>query len=123
VITNIDPFGSTFTQALGINNNGTEIVGFETDPVTGFQHGYVDINGVPSIFDPPGSVNTTINGVNDLGQLVGFFIDANDNTIGFVATPPHDNPGAGVSRPPCHWAVGRRGGTSPAQSWLIQEVG
>lgn len=25
--------------------------------------------------------------MNDLGQLVGFFTDANDNTIGFVATP------------------------------------
>ena len=87
VITQIDPFGSTNTQALGIDNNGDQIVGFEVDPGTGFQHSYVDINGVPSIFDPPGSVSTTINGVNDLGQLVGFFTDANDNTIGFVATP------------------------------------
>jgi uncharacterized membrane protein len=92
VITNIDPFGSTFTQALGIDNNGNEIVGFEVDPVTGFQHGYVDINGMPSIFDPPGSVSTTINGVNDLGQIVGFFTDANDNTIGFVATPVTTTP-------------------------------
>ncbi len=32
-------------------------------------------------------MNTTINGVNDLGQVVGFFTDANDNVIGFVATP------------------------------------
>ena len=85
VITNIDPFGSTFTQALGINNNG-EIVGFEVDAM-GVQHGYVDIGGVFQAFDPPGSVNTTINGVNNLGQIVGFFTDANDNTIGFVATP------------------------------------
>jgi hypothetical protein len=29
-IINIDPFGSTFTQALGVNNLG-EIVGFYTD--------------------------------------------------------------------------------------------
>jgi hypothetical protein len=85
VITPIDPFGSTFTQALGINNSG-EVVGFEIDAM-GVQHGYVDINGVFSIFDPPGSVNTTINGVNNLGQFVGFFTDANDNVIGFVATP------------------------------------
>jgi PEP-CTERM motif len=28
-----------------------------------------------------------INGINDLGQLVGFYTDANDNVIGFVATP------------------------------------
>jgi uncharacterized membrane protein len=69
-ITTIDPFGSTFTQALGINNNG-EIVGFEVDSM-GFQHGYIDIGGVFQVFDPPGSVNTTINGVNNLGQIVGF---------------------------------------------------
>jgi PEP-CTERM motif len=86
VISTLDPFGSTMTAALGINNNGSEIVGTETD-AGGFQHGYVDINGVPSVFDPPGSTMTTINGVNDLGQIVGFFLDANGNTIGFVATP------------------------------------
>jgi hypothetical protein len=86
VISTIDPFGSTMTAALGIDNIGNEIVGFETDAM-GFQHGYVDISGVPSVFDPPGSTSTTINGVNDQGQIVGFFTDANGNTIGFVATP------------------------------------
>ena len=74
------------TAALGIDNIGNEIVGFETDAM-GFQHGYVDISGVPSGFDPPGSTSTTINGVNVQGQIVGFFTDANGNTIGFVATP------------------------------------
>jgi hypothetical protein len=32
-------------------------------------------------------VNTTINGLNDLGQIVRFYTDANDNVIGFVGTP------------------------------------
>ena len=36
--------------------------------------------------DPNGLGTTTINGVNDLGQLVGFYVDANGNTDGFVAT-------------------------------------
>ena len=40
-----------------------------------------------SVFDPPGSVNTMINGVNDLGQIVGFFTNNNDSVVGFVATP------------------------------------
>jgi len=93
MITQIDPFGSNFTQALGINNSG-EIVGFEVDAM-GFQHGYVDIRGVPQVFDPPGSVNTTINSVNNLGQIVGFFTDANENTIGFVATPTTTAPEPG----------------------------
>jgi hypothetical protein len=40
-----------------------------------------------SSFDPPGSTSTTINGVNDLGQIVGFYTDAGANVIGFLATP------------------------------------
>src|SRR6185437_11811217 len=62
-----------------------EIVGFYVDG-NGVQHGYTDINGIFSDFDPAGSVNTTINGVNDLGQLVGF-ATIDDNVVGFVATP------------------------------------
>ena len=85
VISTIDPFGSTFTQALGINDLG-EIVGFYTD-ANGVQHGYVDSNGIFTSFDPSGSTNTTINGLNDLGQIVGFYTDGNDNVIGFVGTP------------------------------------
>jgi hypothetical protein len=30
---------------------------------------------------------TVINGINDKGQLVGFYMDANKNTDGLVATP------------------------------------
>ncbi len=40
-----------------------------------------------SIDDPNGIGTTTINGINDKGQLVGFYVDANSNTDGFVATP------------------------------------
>ena len=58
--TQIDPFGSTFTQALGINDKG-EIVGFYIDP-NGTQHGYVDNNGVFSTFDPAGSLSNPIAG-------------------------------------------------------------
>jgi CHRD domain len=34
-----------------------------------------------------GNLTTTINGVNDRGQLVGFYVDANGNTDGFLANP------------------------------------
>jgi hypothetical protein len=37
--------------------------------------------------DPHGAGTTTINGVNDFGQLVGFYVDANGNTDGFLASP------------------------------------
>ena len=33
--------------------------------------------------DPFGSTAVTANGINDLGQIVGFYTDANGNTIGF----------------------------------------
>jgi hypothetical protein len=98
-ITEIDPFDSPFTQALGINNSG-EVVGFYLSP-DGFQHGYIDHDGEISTFDPIGSTSTTINGVNNLGQIVGFYTDANDDTIGFVATP--------VPEPPAPMAVALAG--------------
>ena len=86
VITTIDPFGSTFTQALGVNNLG-EIVGFYVD-ANGKQHGYIDNSGVFTSFDPPGSASTTINGLNDKGDIVGFYTNnATDTVDGFVGTP------------------------------------
>jgi PEP-CTERM motif-containing protein len=85
-ITTIDPFGSTFTQALGVNDKG-EIVGFYTD-AGGVQHGYIDNGGVFTSFDPPGSASTTINGLNDKGDIVGFYTNSVKDTVdGFVGTP------------------------------------
>jgi PEP-CTERM motif len=85
-ITTIDPFGSTFTQALGVNDLG-EIVGFYVDG-SGVQHGYIDNGGVFTSFDPPGSASTTINGLNDKGDIVGFFTNPTTDTVdGFVGTP------------------------------------
>src|SRR5262249_301683 len=37
--------------------------------------------------DPAGIGTTTLNGVNDKGQIVGFYVDGNDNTIGLLAIP------------------------------------
>jgi hypothetical protein len=33
---------------------------------------------------------TVVNEINDLGQLVGFYLDAKGNTDGLVATPKAD---------------------------------
>jgi len=41
-----------------------------------------------STIDPFGSTAVTANGINDLGQVVGFYTDANGNTIGFETTIP-----------------------------------
>ncbi|HEY2621457.1 MAG TPA: PEP-CTERM sorting domain-containing protein [Acetobacteraceae bacterium] len=85
-LTSFQPFGSTSSQALGINNLG-DIVGDYVDG-TGAMHGYLDVGNMFTSFDPTGSTATTANGINDLGQIVGFYADANGNTIGFLAQVP-----------------------------------
>lgn len=62
--------GSTFTQALGINNDG-DIVGSWRDG-SGNAHGFVYTNGFWQDTDVPSATATTINGINDSGQFVGF---------------------------------------------------
>jgi probable HAF family extracellular repeat protein len=78
--------GSTFTQALGVNNRG-QVVGAFND-ANGLMHGFVYTNGrFQQIDDPNGVGTTTINGINDLGDLVGFYLDAAGNTDGLLAVP------------------------------------
>ncbi len=81
---------STNTTAFGMNNK---------DMIVG---SYVDAKGrIPrlrahapaeqcevDLDRRPGGIGTTVvNGVNDLGQLVGFYVDKAGNTDGFLATP------------------------------------
>jgi hypothetical protein len=49
--------------------------------------GYIDKGGVFTSFDPLGLASTTINGVNDLGDIVGFYTNPSDSVVGFVGTP------------------------------------
>jgi hypothetical protein len=85
--------GASSTSALGVNNydevvgvyvpssDANALEGFTWTPQGGF-HTVNDPNGVND-----GNLTTTINGVNDFGQVVGFYVDANGNTDGFLATP------------------------------------
>jgi hypothetical protein len=52
-------------------------------------HGFVWAPGLgfENVDDPNGIGATTINGVNDHGDLVGFYTDSNGNTDGLLATP------------------------------------
>jgi len=51
-------------------------------------HAQVLIRWRPRVFSlsTNGTGTTTINGINDRGQLVGFCVDGHENTDGFVAT-------------------------------------
>lgn len=75
-----DPNGVS-TIILGLNNTGLAD-GAYTD-ANGLLHGFVyDIgtNTFTTVDDPNGVNGTTLNGLNDLGQLTGFFVDAAGNT-------------------------------------------
>ena len=53
----------------------------------GVTHGllYNLLTGVATTIDVPGSINETVlNGLNDKGQLTGFYMDANRNTHGVL---------------------------------------
>jgi hypothetical protein len=79
---------------LGLNNEG-EVVGSYVDPV-GITNGFTfnDVTNTWTTVDDPNAssvaafdvTGTAINGVNDLGQLVGFYSDGN-NVDGFLASP------------------------------------
>lgn len=96
IFTSFDnPFGAgVSTSFLGLNNNG-EVVGSYVDATgttDGLTYNYLT-NTWSTVNDPLASPNaaflvtgTTINGVNDLGQLVGFYSDGT-NVDGFLASP------------------------------------
>jgi hypothetical protein len=87
--TNFEAAGSTNTMFLGMNNVG-QVVGVYQDG-NGFNHGFVYsiATGTYTTVDDPNAVlangGTTINGINDNGQLVGFYGNADGNTIGLLA--------------------------------------
>jgi hypothetical protein len=75
--------GSTFTQAFGLNNKD-EVVGVYM--VGSATHGFIFDDGrFESVDDPEGVGTTTVNGVNDRVELVGFYVDRAGNTDGFAA--------------------------------------
>jgi hypothetical protein len=82
--------GGSDTQALGINDED-QIVGSYVD--AGMTHGFVlsDPMGPHShwqtIDDPGGVGSTVVNGINDAGDLVGFYTDSAGNTDGMLAVP------------------------------------
>ncbi len=83
--------GASSTMALGLNNNG-EVVGVYTtgsgSTAQNFGFTWAQKRGFTTIDDPDGMGMTTVNGVNDRGELVGFFVDANTGfTHGMLVTP------------------------------------
>jgi probable HAF family extracellular repeat protein len=80
---------ANFTQALGINNAG-QVVGVYSMDNGATTHGFVYKQGQYTRVDEPNSANlsaTLINGINDRGEIVGFYTDKAGDTVGFIGTP------------------------------------
>ncbi|MGD0683667.1 MAG: hypothetical protein ABSA03_00990 [Streptosporangiaceae bacterium] len=83
--------GGSDTEAFGINASD-EIVGSYLDG-SGVMHGFTlshpmgPVSHWQSIDDPNGIGSTVVNGINDAGDLVGFYTDSAGNTDGMLATP------------------------------------
>jgi hypothetical protein len=80
--------GLDTTQIFGLNNKGL-LVGDAVGP-KGLMFG-VTFNDVTdkwqNVAAPGGLGTTTFNGVNDAGDIVGFYVNSVGNTIGLLATP------------------------------------
>lgn len=86
--TEFDFPNSTNTMPFGINKYD-QIVGTYADSSLKF-HGFLLSSPLShanwrSIDDPNGVGTTTVNGINDNANLVGFYVDAAGNTDGFLA--------------------------------------
>src|SRR4051794_23227682 len=98
-----DVSGAMKTEALGLNENG-RVVGFYVD-ASGVKHAFIDNGGVITTFDDPAGSstaahneivngqtvvvidgNTVATGINNPGQIVGFFFNATDHAQGFLDT-------------------------------------
>jgi hypothetical protein len=87
--TTVDAPGATTTELLGLNDRGVA-VGEEI--VGGVTHGviYDSKTGAFTQLDDPNAVGSTVlNGINDRGDIVGFYSDAAGNTHGLLASPDH----------------------------------
>ena len=84
--------GASSTMAFGVNDNrevvGTYMVG-TGNKAKSFGFIWARDFGFRTINDPHGSGATTLNGINDAGDLVGFYTDARGNTDGLLVAHGH----------------------------------
>jgi probable HAF family extracellular repeat protein len=55
--------------------------------VSGVARGFLLDDGMYTTLDVPGSTATFAEGINNLGQIVGDYLDGSGNRHGFLATP------------------------------------
>lgn len=110
-VTTIDAPGAALTQPLGVNDRGDVVGAFieagpSPDPYayyeTGRLRGFVMRGGSFTPIDFPGSDATTVTGINDRGQTVGYY-DAGGTRRGFLLSDGRfttiDQPGSSFTLP------------------------
>jgi hypothetical protein len=51
-------------------------------------HGFTEVRGVFNpVEDPAGTAGTNVAGINNLGLIVGFYVDSSGNFHGFELSP------------------------------------
>ena len=81
--------GTPGAVAYGITSQPDALVGsFNPTPTT--SAGFVYQNQALVTIQFPGSSYTTATGINDVGQVVGYFVDSSGKPHGFIWTPPSD---------------------------------
>jgi hypothetical protein len=84
--------GATLTEALGVNDSGEAVGVYQLGHGgSATRHGFTwtQQHGFVTVDDPDGRGTTTISGVNNAGDLVGFYVDRAGHTNGLLATPDH----------------------------------
>jgi probable HAF family extracellular repeat protein len=84
VYTTIDPPGSTYTQAWGINDSG-QISGLYNDSAS-YTHGFLLSGGEFTTLDFPKAVATLATGINNNGDIVGWADMPGSGYQGFLWT-------------------------------------
>jgi uncharacterized membrane protein len=95
--TTIDPPGTIFTIAAGINPQG-DIVGRYYDGSVcnlalacgaddGHNHGFLLTGSEFTSIDFPGAFLTAVSGIDNRGDIVGVYVDTNRQGHGFLRTP------------------------------------
>jgi hypothetical protein len=92
--TTVDQPGTAFNQLLGINALGTTAAGYSsTDPAGVVGQHALTVSGGPSFTSPtftdinallPANFNSQATGVNNSGEVVGFYVNAAGNFVAFM---------------------------------------
>ncbi len=83
IIKTLDFPGAVYTAPEDINDSG-EVVGYQDNDVNGYGHGFFYKDGKFTPFDVQDSIGTQIRGINNHCDSVGFYMDAQSQSHGFL---------------------------------------